>query len=107
MRKQSNDFVTKKIFDKEVKDLYQKIYTVKDGLIYYVDQRFKKIEETLEKHEKILESISKTLDWLVHKFTKLDDELTVAGSKYTEIHENLSNHETRIQVLEKKSSYVK
>lgn len=101
MRKQSNDFVTKNHFDKTITDVNQKfdkkLIALRDGLILYFEGRFNKIEEALDKHEKILESISKTLDWLVHKFTKLDEEL----------HENLSNHETRIQVLEKKSSYVK
>lgn len=121
MKKQGNNLVTKEHFDKKMssidrrfksidkrfEDMDKNIDTVKNGLIFYIDEKFKPIEEFIKRQEKIWEKISETIDWLVHKYSKFDEELTIIGHRYPMINDKLDNHETRIQVLEKKSSYVK
>lgn len=89
-----------------MKDLTKKFEALKTGLIFYIEEKMKPLEESVKRSEKIWQNVSVTLDWLVGKFTKFDQELTILIARYPDLNDKLENHEKRIQTLEKKTSYT-
>ncbi|MDP3974550.1 MAG: hypothetical protein Q8P65_01015 [bacterium] len=102
--KLKNVFVTKEeLFSTEL-GLKKEINNFKKS----VDIRFEIVENAIKGLSKdfaeFKEHTYKTLDWLVGAFKKFDEEHTVLTVRYSRINKSIDNHETRISILEKKTS---
>ncbi|MBI2051802.1 hypothetical protein HYT33_03515 [Candidatus Roizmanbacteria bacterium] len=109
-KKQKSSAITKAYLDKRL-GLSEQI--LKDSFKNYTDQRFDRFEKYLDYRLKPLEqmakdfyefkdSVSRSLDWLVGKYKKFDDEHVVLSAGYSTINDHLDNHEERLKTLEKK-----
>ena len=76
-----------------------------DRLMKYINHRFEPIEEFVKKSNSFQDHVNKTLDWIVRKLEKYDQEYTIMSARYPEMNDKLDNHEKRISVLEKKTVY--
>lgn len=100
----NNHFITKKHFDSKMKNVDRRF----ERLMYGINLRFDYMEERLKKLDSVderLDKIMNTLDWLVGRYKKFDEEHVILTGRYGKINEKLHSHETRITVLEKKSAY--
>jgi hypothetical protein len=101
-----NRLVTKEYLDKKIAYFMTRddLNNYDKRLKIYLEARFRPLEEMRLDFHDFKEKVLKSLDWLVGKFQKFEDELTILTGKYPEIHKKLENHETRIVKLETKSS---
>lgn len=97
-----NNFITKDYLDRRLKSELSKNT---DRIIKYIDYRFKPVEELKDKFVYFQDKVLKTLDWIVGKLEKYDQEYTIMSSKYPYFSDKIENHEKRIKVIEKKSAY--
>lgn len=74
-------------------------------LNYKIDTLANELKEFKNEFIEFRNYVTKTLDWLVGAFKKFDEEHTVFSEKSMKITAKLDNHESRIQTLEKKSTY--
>lgn len=112
--KQKNNLLTKEYLDKKLRNfatksdfdkLDEKIDKVKDGLIFYIDEKLKPLEEMGKSFFEFKDSVLATLDKLVGMFEKFDQERIVASHQFRRINDKVENHDKRITVLEEKVEY--
>lgn len=89
----------------KIEQLDKKIDTVKEGLIFYIDKRLEPFEEMRKDFYSFKDQVLTTLDWLVTAFKKFDEEHSSLHRKYELCDGRLDNHEHRLYVMEKKSTY--
>lgn len=104
------NFVTKDYLDKKLKNFVTHDYLDKrlNNLLSRLELRFQYFEEKFKKFDEIdskLNKIMTTLDWLVGRYKKLDEENAVGFVQYKRVNEEIDNHEKRTIVLEKKATY--
>jgi hypothetical protein len=76
-----------------------------ERVLKYIDFKLEPIEEFRKKFDIFQDHINRTLDWIVKKLEKYDQEYTIMSARYPEITDQLEDHETRIASLEKKADY--
>lgn len=74
-------------------------------LNYRIDSLEKKVDDFKREFNDFKDSVLKSLDWLVHAFKKLDEELTVMAHRDIKFEDKLENHESRIKNLEKSPAF--
>lgn len=75
-----------------------------ERLFIYLDHRFEPLEKMAEDYPKFKDYVYDKLDWLVGKYQKLDDELTIMSERHFIITDKINNHDGRITKLEDKHS---
>lgn len=109
-------FITKKYLDKrlgkfkgELKseltaEFDNKLVKLRDGLIFYIDQRLKPIEQKLTEFDDFKDQVLSRLDWLIGRYKKFEDEHSILTGRYSDVQVRLDSHDKRIGILEQKSS---
>ena len=112
-KSEKDELVTKKYLDsklscldKKFDDKFEYLDKKIDKVIHYMNLKFESIEEKLIKLDSIntgLERIAKTLDWLVGKYKKFDEEHVILSEQNERINNRLDIHEDRISGLEQRT----
>lgn len=85
-------FATKEYVDKRFERLFK-----------YLDHRFEPLDKLVKGFDELNNKISTNLDFLMGKYTKLDDEHIILAVQNKRINGKLDNHEVRIVSLEQKA----
>src|SRR3989338_9320627 len=63
-----------------------------ERLFKYLDHRFEPLDKLVKGFDELNNRISTNLDWLMGKYTKLDDEHMVATEQTNRVNVKLDNH---------------
>jgi hypothetical protein len=97
------------ITDKDVKKMKEVFATQEyvdkrfERLFKYLDHRFEPLDKLVKGFDELNNKISTNLDFLMGKYTKLDDEHTILTVQNKRTNGKLDNHEVRITNLEQKA----
>ena len=84
-------FATKEYVDKRFERLFK-----------YLDHRFEPLDKLIKGFDELKNKISTNLDFLMGKYTKLDEEHTVLTAQSNRTNDKIDVHEERISSLEQR-----
>ena len=87
----SKFFATKDYVDKRFERLFK-----------YLGHLFEPLDKLIKGFDELKDKISTNLDFLMGKYTKLDEEHTVLTEQNKRTNGKLANHEERISILEQR-----
>ena len=104
-----NELVTKRYLDgalkRKINESESRLNKRIDRVMKYIDFKLEPIEKFITEFQDFKNKVFEKFDWLMRKYTKLDDENAASFEQYKRVDEKLANHKNRISVLEKKTSY--
>lgn len=108
--KNLDELVTKIYLDKRFiefeKKMDKKFQLNTNRILAYVDHEIEPLKKMAEEFYEFRNSVYDRLDWLVGAFKKFNEEHTTLTEQYSRVDEQLTNHESRLQVLEKRTKYA-
>lgn len=102
VKKLERTFATKKYLDEKLNDSESRLNKKIDGMKTYIDFQLEPVHEFVKEFKEFKNQIFDKLDWLINKYTKFDEELTVMSEQNKRINIKLDGHEIRIVNLEQK-----
>lgn len=105
-KSQSKNIVTKQDLKKTENIMGNKINSLSfrmNSLEFRMNLLENELKDFKKEFMKFKDQVLKTLDWLVGAFKKFDEEHAVLTGKYSQVNDQISNHEVRITTLEKSS----
>ena len=84
----------------EIKETEKRLNHRIDIVMEYIDFKLKPMEEMRQDYYDFKDKILVRLDWLIHGFQRLDQELTILNKYVKDSHDRIENHEARLVRLE-------
>lgn len=108
--KNFDELVTKIYLDKRFiefeRKMDKKFQLNTDRILNYVNHELEPLKKMSEEFYGFKNGIYDKLDWLIGAFNKFNEKHTTLTEQNSRFDDRLTNHESRLQVLEKRTKYA-